>query len=123
MDVDIVAVDGGGAGVVVLWHMIEARGRNISYIWRGVGGGKRAELLTAFFAQSDQRYSNNEILYSGAVAAITSGNQVQQRSVRHAKQSWVIKREAAFQPFDFDLLADLWLAWGFQVNFMYDPVR
>jgi hypothetical protein len=112
MDVDSVAVDGGGTGVVVMWRMIEARGRNISYTWRGVGGGKRAELFTAFFAQSDQRYSNNEILYSGAVAATRSGNQVQERSARHAKQSWVIKREAAFQPFDFDLLADLWLACG-----------
>ena len=39
MDVDSVAVDGGGTGVVVMWCMIEARGRNVSYTWRGVGGG------------------------------------------------------------------------------------
>jgi hypothetical protein len=61
--------------------------------------------------------------YIREVAATMSSNQVRQRSVRHAKQSWVIKREAAFQPFIFDLLADLWLAWGDQVSFMYDPVR
>ena len=30
MDVDSVAVDGGGTGVVVMWRMIEARGRNMS---------------------------------------------------------------------------------------------
>jgi len=29
MDVDGVVVDGGGTGVVVMWRMSEARGRNI----------------------------------------------------------------------------------------------
>ena len=31
-------VDDGGTGVVVMWRMIEARRRNISYTWRGLGG-------------------------------------------------------------------------------------
>ena len=30
MDVDGVVVDGGGIGVVVMWRMSEASGRNIS---------------------------------------------------------------------------------------------
>jgi hypothetical protein len=30
MDVDGVVVDGDGTGVVAVWRMIEARGRNIS---------------------------------------------------------------------------------------------
>ena len=30
MDVDCVVLDGGGTGVVVMWRMIEARGRNMS---------------------------------------------------------------------------------------------
>ena len=36
---------------------------------------------------------------------------------------WAIKPGAAFQLFGFDLLADLWLAWGFQENCMYSPVH
>ena len=76
--------------------------------------------LQSSFAQSDQRYSSNEILDSGAVAATRSGNE---RPVRPARQSWVIKRGAAFQPFDFDWLAEQWLAWGCQVHLMYDPVH
>jgi hypothetical protein len=39
MDVDGIEVDGGGTGVVVMWHMSEARGRNILYTVRGGGGG------------------------------------------------------------------------------------
>jgi len=40
MDVDGVVVDGVGVtGVVVMCRMIEARWRNISHTWRGVGGG------------------------------------------------------------------------------------
>ena len=54
------------------------------------------DCLQSFFAHgSDQRYSSNEILYySGAVAATRSGNE---RSVRHEKQSCVMKRAAAFR--------------------------
>ena len=39
MDIDGVVVDGGGTGVVVMWHMREAIGRNILYTARGGGGG------------------------------------------------------------------------------------
>jgi hypothetical protein len=62
--------------------------------------------LQSFFAQSDQRYSSNEVLYSGAAAA---SSQVRQRAIRPTCKHLVggLKRGAAFQPFDFDLLADL----------------
>jgi hypothetical protein len=76
--------------------------------------------LQPYFAESDKRYGSHEVIFSASVAATRSGNE---RSVRHMKHSWLIKRGASFQPFDFDLLADLWLAWGFQVNFMYDSVH
>ena len=39
MVVVVVGGGGGGTGVVVTCPMIEARGRNISYMWRGLGGG------------------------------------------------------------------------------------
>jgi hypothetical protein len=82
-------------------------------------GGQNS--LQSFFAHgSDQRCSSNEILYyAGAVAATRSGNE---RFVRHAKQSCVIKRGATFRTFHFVLLAEKWLEWRFQVNFMHDQV-
>ena len=42
MDVNGVLVDGGGTGVVVMWHMSEARGRNILYTARDGGGDSSA---------------------------------------------------------------------------------
>ena len=48
MDVDGVVVDGGGTGVVGMWRMIEARGQNISYTLRGVGGGLSTGALGAW---------------------------------------------------------------------------
>ena len=39
MNVDGVVVEGDGTGVVVMWRMSEARGRNILYTARGGGGG------------------------------------------------------------------------------------
>ena len=36
MDVNGVLVDDGGTGVVVVWRMSEARGRNILYTARGL---------------------------------------------------------------------------------------
>ena len=39
MNVDGVVVGSGGTGVVFMWRMSEARGRNILYTVREVGGG------------------------------------------------------------------------------------
>ena len=39
MDVDGVVVNDGGTGVVVMWRMSDARGRNIVCTARGGGGG------------------------------------------------------------------------------------
>jgi hypothetical protein len=73
------------------------------------------------FARSDERYGSYSTLHTGAVAFTRSGNE---RSVRHMKQSWLIALGALGKPrMDLDMLADVWLGWGFQVNFMYDPVH
>ena len=71
--------------------------------------------------RSDERYGSYATLYTGAVAYVRSGNE---RSVKHVKLSWLIKRGAVGMPnMDLGMLSDLWLGWGFQVNFMYDPVH
>ena len=73
------------------------------------------------FARSDERYGSYATLHTGAVAYVRSGNE---RSVKHVKLSWLIKRGAVGMPnMDLGMLSDLWLGWGFQVNFMYDPVH
>ena len=73
------------------------------------------------FARSDQRYRSHDVLHTATVAYTRSGNE---RSVRHMKRSGLIKRGLTeSNSMDLNTLADLWLAWGFQVNFMYSPVH
>jgi len=72
------------------------------------------------FAQSDKKFGTDSVLYSAGVATTRSGNE---RSVRQVKTSWLIKRGCMFQNWDLEMLADIWLAWGFQINFMYSAVH
>jgi len=72
------------------------------------------------FARSDEKFGSANVLYSAGVATTRSGNEL---SVRQVKTSWLIKRGCIFQNWDLDMLADVWLAWGFQINFMYSPVH
>jgi hypothetical protein len=72
-------------------------------------------------ARSDRRYGTFSTLLTAVVAYTRSGNE---RSVKHVKHSWLIVRGCGTgQSFDLDFVADMWLAWGFQINFMYDPVH
>jgi len=70
----------------------------------------------------DGKFTTSHVLYLAEVAWIVcSGNEW---SVRQVKQSWLIKRGLTYQPnWDLCILADMWLAWGFQVNFMYESVH
>ena len=77
-------------------------------------GGQRC--LQPAFAQSDKKFSQMETLHSACVAVVRSGNE---RAVQRAKMSWLVKRGCMNQLWPLDLLDDLWLAWGFQANFMY----
>ena len=44
------------------------------------------------------------------------------RAVKIAKTSKIIGSGIPKNTFDLCLLDDIWMGWGFQVNFMYDPV-
>ena len=73
------------------------------------------------FARSDERYGSYSTLLTAAVAYTRSGNE---RSVKHLKHSWQIAFGFKGMPtVDLDVISDLWLAWGFQMNFMYEPVH
>ena len=73
------------------------------------------------FAESDKRYGRYATLLTLLVIYTRSGNQ---RSVKHMKYSWFIVHGSQNMPnIDLELVADIWLAWGFQVNFIYDLVH
>ena len=73
------------------------------------------------FARSDERYGSYATLLTAALAYTRSGNE---RSVKHLKHSWRIVRGGKGMPrVDLESLSDLWLTWGFQMNFMYEPVH
>lgn len=69
------------------------------------------------FAESEKQFKSNAVLYSGAVAVVRSGNE---RAVNRCKMSWFLKRGAREQMWNIDLVCDIWEAWTFQVNFMYE---
>ena len=73
--------------------------------------------LQPAFAESEKQFKDKATLYSGAVAVVRSGNE---RAVNRCKMSWFIKRGARDQMWNIDLVCDVWDAWTFQVNFMYD---
>ena len=73
--------------------------------------------LQPAFAEFEKQFAANTTLYSGAVAVVRSGNE---RAVKRCKMSWVLKRGAKEQMWDVDFLCDVWEAWTFQVNFMYE---
>jgi len=75
-------------------------------------------LLQPFFARSDRKFSSREVLLSGAVASDRSGNE---RAVNCLKSSGMIAR-GIHQTQDLSRFADVWKAYGFQCNFMYNPV-
>jgi len=73
------------------------------------------------YTQNHKKFDTQNVLHSAAVAATRSGNE---RSVRQVKVSWLIKRGTTYQPaLSLETLSDIWLAWGYQINFMYDAVH
>jgi len=71
---------------------------------------------------SDQRFSTVNVLSSASVSAVQSIDElnVQFGKVKH---SWMLKRGCAYRGYEFNTIADVWLAWGYQLNFMYDAVH
>ena len=72
------------------------------------------------FAESDRRFKSDQTLHSAAVAVVRSGNE---RAVKMVKHSWFVKRGASLYQLDYATIDDIWMGWGFRVNFMYSPVH
>ena len=71
------------------------------------------------FAKSDEQFQRNHLLLSAGVAVNRSGNE---RGVKYMKLSRLIGQGVKYGNFDLATVDDIWLAWGFQVNFMYQTV-
>lgn len=78
----------------------------------------RQRTMQPVFAESDKKFNRKQTLSSAAVASDRSGNE---RSVRIVKTSKYIKRGLS-QRQSFHRLQNIWLGYGFQVNFMYSTV-
>ncbi len=68
--------------------------------------------------KSDGKFTTGEVLRSASIAADRSGNE---RAVRVAKMSAHVKRGLTTHN-DHERLADVWLAWSFQANFMFRSI-
>lgn len=60
-----------------------------------------------------------EVLHNATIAVIRSGNE---RAVKQTKYSWIVQKGINHAKYDPSMLDNIWLAWGFQVNFMYNTV-
>jgi hypothetical protein len=70
------------------------------------------------FARSDRKFNSHEVLRSAGVATDRSGNE---RAVNVVKRSGLIQRGLQNHQ-QASTIDDAWLAWSFQVNFMFKPV-
>jgi hypothetical protein len=71
------------------------------------------------FAESEKQFKANMALHSGAAVVVWSGNE---RAVNQFKMSWFLKQGTANQSWSIDCLCNVWEAWTFQVNFMFEKI-
>jgi hypothetical protein len=76
-------------------------------------------LQPIFVNDADQQFTTEQVLHTSTVAKDRAGNE---RAVRYSKTSHKIKHGLQTNQSPARL-CDIWLTWGFQVNFMYLPVH
>jgi hypothetical protein len=102
------------------------RQRNHSWIfWQGYRSTLDAKkngqfCLQPHFAESDKKFKGDQTLFSACIAVVRSGNEW---AVKNVKMSWMLKRGLKGQTWDLVQYSDLWLVWGFNVNFMYNTAH
>jgi hypothetical protein len=73
--------------------------------------------LQPAFIESEKQVKSSAVHYSGAVAVVWSRNEC---AINRCNMSWFLKQGAIEQMWNIDLVCDIWEAWTFQVNFMYE---
>ena len=73
-------------------------------------------ILQPDFKKSDKKFRREETISSAGIATDRSGNE---RGVKYSKYSGILARGMTAKN-DFAMIDDIWLAWSFQTNFMYE---
>jgi hypothetical protein len=76
-------------------------------------------VLQPIFALADRKFNSSEVLHTSTVSSDRAGNE---RAVKYLKISDFMSKGLLYNE-SAVRLCDTWLAWGFQVNFMYRPVH
>jgi hypothetical protein len=96
--------------------MLDNGYRNIgAHAWRQ---GNQMIVQPAF-SKADQRFGSFDTLRSSSVATIQAGNE---RAVWNAKVCKFISSGLNLNK-SVTRLCDVWLIWGYQINFMFKPVH
>lgn len=69
---------------------------------------------------ANEEFGGDKVLRTGCIAVVRSGNE---RGVNRCKTSWFVKRGSKDNQWDIEFLCDMWEAYTFQVNFMYDKFQ
>ena len=102
-------------GSELSWTIMMDKGfRAVTQAWRA---GKQM-CVQPNFARSDRHFRAYETLRSAAVASDRGGNE---RAVKVSKTSGYLSK-GLLPNEKCNHLCDVWLAWSFQANFMYEPV-
>ena len=75
-------------------------------------------VLQPSFAKAEQKFSSHDTIRSAAIAADRSANE---RAVNRCKGCGYLEMGIKSHT-DLERISDVWLAWSFQINFMYKPV-
>jgi hypothetical protein len=91
--------------------------------YRNIGGHAWRQgnqlIVQPAFAKVDQHFGAFDTLRSSSVATIRAGNE---RGIRNAKTCKFIS-SGLFANESVTRLCDVWLIWGYQINFMFKPVH
>ena len=90
------------------------------YRARCIAWKERQQLvLQPEWADSDKRFNRQQTLLTASVATNRGGNE---RAVNVCKRAGFVR--AGFQPNSSPkILDDAWITWGFQANFMFNPIQ
>ena len=107
-------IDLVGGEVVPFMNVFDKGYRAWAACWRA----DRQLTSQPVYAKSDQRFKGSETIYTASIASDRGGNE---RGVNVSKRSGIIKRGFKLG-MSAKLFQDIWIVWGFRVNFMYNPV-
>ena len=83
-----------------------------------VDGKIKVDSLQPLFAKSDKKFTRKQILSSASIAANRAANE---RGVKYSKTAGYFKKVHVKESTGIESKY-AWLAYGFQLNFMYLPV-